>query len=43
MTAFLGELIGTMILIVFGAGVVGGVLLKKSKAEGSGWIVITVG
>ena len=43
MTAFLAELIGTMILIVFGAGVVGGVLLKKSKAEGSGWIVITVG
>ncbi|MBK3494770.1 aquaporin family protein [Viridibacillus sp. YIM B01967] len=43
MTAFLGELIGTMILIVFGAGVVGGVVLKKSKAEGSGWIVITVG
>lgn len=43
MTAFLGELIGTMILIVFGAGVVAGVLLKKSKAEGAGWIVITVG
>lgn len=43
MTPFLGELVGTMILIVFGAGVVGGVLMKKSKAEGSGWIVITVG
>lgn len=43
MTAFLGELIGTMILIIFGAGVVGGVVLKKSKAENSGWIVITVG
>lgn len=43
MTPFLGELVGTMILIVFGAGVVGGVLMKDSKAEGSGWIVITVG
>lgn len=43
MTAFFGELVGTMILIVFGAGVVGGVVLKKSKAEGSGWIVITAG
>ncbi|MET1013785.1 MAG: MIP/aquaporin family protein [Paenisporosarcina sp.] len=43
MSPFLGELLGTMILIVFGAGVVGGVLMKKSKAEGSGWIVITVG
>lgn len=43
MTAFLGELVGTMILIVLGAGVVAGVLMKKSKAEGSGWIVITAG
>jgi glycerol uptake facilitator protein len=43
MTPFLGELVGTMILIIFGAGVVGGVLMKKSKAENSGWIVITVG
>ncbi|KZN96953.1 aquaporin [Aeribacillus pallidus] len=43
MSAFLGELIGTMILIVFGGGVVGGVVLKKSKAENSGWIVITMG
>ncbi|MCZ2260793.1 MIP/aquaporin family protein [Sporosarcina sp. G11-34] len=43
MTAFLGELVGTMILIIFGAGVVGGVVMKKSKAEGAGWIVITIG
>ena len=43
MTPFLGELVGTMILIIFGAGVVGGVLMKKSKAQDSGWIVITVG
>lgn len=43
MTPFIGELIGTMILIIFGGGVVGGVLMKKSKSEGAGWIVITVG
>lgn len=43
MTPFLGELIGTMVLIIFGGGVVGGVLMKNSKAEGSDWIVITVG
>lgn len=43
MTPFLGELVGTMILIIFGGGVVGGVVLKSSKAENAGWIVITLG
>ncbi|RLL46632.1 aquaporin family protein [Oceanobacillus piezotolerans] len=43
MSEFLAELIGTMILIILGGGVVGGVVLKKSKAENSGWIVITIG
>ncbi|MEN2768587.1 MIP/aquaporin family protein [Ornithinibacillus xuwenensis] len=43
MSEFTAELIGTMILIIFGGGVVGGVVLKNSKAEGAGWIVITVG
>ena len=38
-----GEFMGTMVLIIFGDGVVANVLLKKSKAEGSGWIVITTG
>ncbi|ANU12185.1 MIP/aquaporin family protein [Planococcus antarcticus] len=42
MTEFLAELIGTMILIIFGAGVVAGVVLKDSKAENSGWVVITI-
>ncbi|WP_226580884.1 MIP/aquaporin family protein [Halobacillus litoralis] len=42
MSEFLAELIGTMILIIFGGGVVGGVVLKNSKAEGSGWVVITI-
>ena len=43
MSAYLGEVIGTMILIILGGGVVGGVLLNKSKAQNSGWIVITFG
>lgn len=43
MSPIVGELIGTMILIIFGGGVVGGVLMKKSKAENAGWIVITIG
>lgn len=39
----LGEFLGTMVLILLGNGVVAGVLLKGTKAEGSGWIVITAG
>ncbi|SIS40117.1 MIP/aquaporin family protein [Salimicrobium flavidum] len=42
MHEFLAELIGTMILIIFGGGVVGGVVLKDSKAEGAGWVLITL-
>ena len=40
---FLGEFLGTMTLVLLGNGVVAGVLLKKSKAEASGWMVITTG
>jgi glycerol uptake facilitator protein len=40
---FLGEFLGTMMLILLGNGVVAGVVLKRSKAEASGWIVITAG
>jgi glycerol uptake facilitator protein len=40
---FLGEFMGTLVLILLGDGVVAGVLLKRSKAESSGWIVITAG
>ncbi len=40
---WLGEFMGTFVLILLGNGVVAGVLLKRSKAEGSGWIVITAG
>ena len=39
----LGEFMGTMVLVLLGDGVVANVLLKKSKGEGSGWIVITAG
>jgi glycerol uptake facilitator protein len=40
---FVGETIGTAILILFGDGVVANVLLKDSKGQNSGWIVITAG
>lgn len=39
----LGEFFGTMILLLLGDGVVAGVVLDKSKANNSGWIVITAG
>lgn len=40
---FLGEFMGTLVLILLGDGVVANVLLKKSKGENSGWIVIATG
>ncbi len=40
---YVAEFIGTLILILLGDGVVANVLLKKSKGEGGGWIVITAG
>ncbi len=43
MSVFLGELIGTMLLLIFGSGVVAGVILKGTKAESAGWLVITSG
>lgn len=36
MAGFVGELVGTMILILLGDGVVAAVLLNKSKAQNSG-------
>jgi glycerol uptake facilitator protein len=38
-----GEFMGTMVLVLLGDGVVANVLLKKSKGEGAGWIVIATG
>nr|MDU2066437.1 MIP/aquaporin family protein [Sporomusaceae bacterium] len=40
---FLGEFLGTAVLIFFGNGVVANTLLKNSKAEGSGWLNIIIG
>lgn len=40
---FLGELLGTLLLVLLGDGVVANVLLRKSKAENAGWMVITSG
>lgn len=39
----LGEFMGTFVLILMGNGIVAGALLKRSKAEGAGWIAITAG
>jgi glycerol uptake facilitator protein len=39
----LGEFMGTLVLILLGNGCVANVLLKHSKAHGSGWMVITSG
>ena len=43
MTLFLGEIIGTALLILLGNGVVANVVLNKTKGNGGGWIVITFG
>lgn len=37
------EFLGTMFLILLGDGVVAAVSLNKSKAEGAGWVAITMG
>ena len=41
MSPFMGEVIGTMLLILLGDSVVANVLLGKTKGNNSGWIVIT--
>ncbi|MBF9069891.1 MIP/aquaporin family protein [Streptacidiphilus fuscans] len=40
---FFGELIGTALLILLGGGVCAAVTLKRSKAEGAGWLAIAFG
>ena len=42
MTPFWAEVVGTMILIIIGAGVCAGANLTKSYAKDAGWIVITI-
>lgn len=41
MTPFIAEFIGTALLILLGNGVVANVVLKDTKGNGGGWIVIT--
>lgn len=43
MTAFMGEVVGTALLITLGNGVVANVVLNKTLGNKSGWIVITFG
>ena len=42
MSAFAGELLGTMILVLLGDGVVANALLKGTKGHGSGFHYINV-
>ena len=43
MTQYIFELLGTLALVLFGDGVCAAVSLNKSKAQGAGWVVITLG
>ena len=43
MTPFIAEIIGTAFLLLLGDGVVANVVLKGTKGENSGWIVISLG
>lgn len=43
MSPILAELLGTMILVLLGDGVVANVVLKQTKGNNGGWIVITAG
>jgi glycerol uptake facilitator protein len=43
MQVFVAELVGTMILVIFGDGVVANVVLRRTKGNSGGWIVITTG
>ncbi len=43
MSPYTAEFIGTMLLVLLGDGVVANVLLKDTKGENAGWIVITLG
>ncbi|HLF46329.1 MAG TPA: MIP/aquaporin family protein [Chitinophagaceae bacterium] len=43
MSPFIGEFIGTALLIILGDGVVANVVLNKTKGNNSGWIVIAFG
>src|SRR5204863_1362052 len=43
MKLFVAEFVGTLLLVLLGDGVVAACLLRRSKAENGGWMVITTG
>jgi len=43
MSAYVAEVIGTMMLVLFGNGVVANVVLARTKGNNSGWVVIAAG
>jgi glycerol uptake facilitator protein len=43
MTPFVGEFLGTLLLVLLGNGVVANVVLARTKGYNSGWIVVTFG
>lgn len=43
MIQYLGEFLGTFILVLLGDGVVAGNVLSKTKEEGTGWVSIVLG
>ena len=42
-TEFIGELLGTFILVLLGNGIVAGNVLDKTKSNSGGWLTITIG
>lgn len=42
-TPWFGEFMGTLVLVLLGDGVCASVLLRKTKSENAGWLVITIG
>ena len=43
MSSYTAELIGTMMLVLFGNGVVANVVLARTKGKGGGWLLINAG
>ncbi len=43
MQSFIGELVGTALLVLFGNGVVANQVLGKTKGNNTGWMLITTG
>lgn len=39
----MGEFMGTLVLVLLGDGAVAANVLRKTKSEGSGWLLITIG